>query len=168
MNQKVLNRQKIITELSNTYLDFLTSIKWENELLLKGLREGKNKFLSNTYLHLCDGKYSIVNFHSAEALLILNQNKGISKSGQLVFEHMIPKDKYIQKPCEEMAKAGELTFGKIHDLLEKYWFISAITKNEEKTLKTSKVMPDNWEKDGYLARYKNTKIELIQNPIWIY
>ena len=168
MNEKSLSRKEIIKTLSETYFIFLQRIEWNNELYMKGIREGKNKFLSNTYLHLCNGKYSIVNFHSAEALSILNGNKDKSKSGKLVFEHMVPKDKYIQKPCETMAKAGELTFDKIYNLLDKYWFIATITKEEDKTLKTSKFMPVDWENDDYLARYKNTKIELIQNPIWIY
>ncbi len=167
MDKKILKRQEIITLLSNIYFEFLKSIKWENELYLKGIKEGKNKFLSNTYLHICGGKYGISNYHSKEALFILNNQKDLNRSGKLVFEHMVPKDKYVQKPCEEMAKAGELTINNIYSLLNKYWFIATITKEEEKTLKTSRVMPNDWEKKGHFARYDNTKIELIQNPIWV-
>ncbi len=166
MNEKKLNRQEIISKLANTYIEFLNSIKWENELYLKGINEGKNKFLSNTYLHLCGGKYGISNYHSKEALFLLNNQTDIHKSGKLVFEHMIPKAKYIQKPCEDLAKVGKLTLNEIFPLLEKYWFIATITKEEEKLLKTAKVMPKDWQSKGHFARYENTKIELIQNSIW--
>jgi hypothetical protein len=167
MSQKILIRNEIIHTLSETYYSFLKNIEWNNDLYLTGLREGKNKFLSNAYLHLCKGKYSISNYQSKEALFILNGENGIQKSGKLVFEHMVPKDRYIQKPCEELAKLGELTSDFIYDLLEKYWFIATITKQEEKLLKTSKLMPTDWESKGHMARYDNTKIELIQNPIWV-
>ena len=170
MSQKILNREEIIKTLSDTYYIFLQNIEWNNELYLKGIREGKNKFLSNTYLHLCKDKYRITNYHSKEALLILDNRDDINKSGKLVFEHMVPKDKYIQKPCEEMAKSGDLTVDKIYKLLMDYWYIATITKEEEKTLKTSKIMPNDWQKQDHevhLARYKETKIELIQNSMWI-
>jgi hypothetical protein len=167
MNEKILIRKEIIKTLSETYYSFLKNIEWNNELYLLGLREGKNKFLSNAYLHLCKGKYSISNYQSKEALSILNGDNGIQKSGNLVFEHMVPKDRYIQKPCEELAKSGELSPDFIYKLLEEYWFIATITKDEEKLLKTAKVMPKEWENTGHIARYENTKIELIQNPIWV-
>ena len=167
MNEKILNRNEIIEKLAKTYLEFLKSIKWDNELYLKGINEGKNKFLSNAHLHLCGDKYEISNYHSKEALFLLNNQTGIDNSGKLVFEHMVPKTKYIQKPCEEMAKSGELTYNFIYDLLEKYWFIATITKEEEKLLKTSKVMPTDWGKIGHIARYEKTKIQLIQNPMWV-
>jgi len=167
MIQIELSRSSIIKTLSETYFIFLQKMEWNNELYLSGIREGKNKFLSNTYLHLCKGKYSISNYQSKEALSILNGENDIQKSGNLVFEHMVPKDRYIQKPCEDMAKLGVLTTDFIYDLLEKYWFIATITKQEEKLLKTAKVMPNDWESKGHFARYENTKIELIQNPIWI-
>jgi hypothetical protein len=80
---------------------------------------------------------------------------------------MVPKAKYIQKPCEDMARVGRLSFNDIFPLLEKYWFIATITKDEEKFLKTAKVMPTDWNSKGHIARYVNTKIELIQNPIWV-
>jgi hypothetical protein len=167
MHEKKLNREEIITKLAHTYIEFLKSIKWDSELYLKGIHEGKNKFLSNTYLHICGDKYGISNYHSKEALFLLNNKTNASKSGKLVFEHMVPKTKYIQGPCEDLAKAGKLTFNEIFPLLEKYWFIATITKEEEKLLKTSKVMPLDWDNKNHFARYENTNIELIPNPIWL-
>jgi hypothetical protein len=167
MTKKILVRSIILTQLAETYLVFLKSIIWENELYLKGIHEGKNKFLSNAYLHLCGDKYGISNYHSKEALFLLNNQTDVRNSGKLVFEHMVPKAKYIQKPCEDMARVGRLSFNDIFPLLEKYWFIATITKDEEKFLKTAKVMPTDWNSKGHIARYVNTKIELIQNPIWV-
>jgi hypothetical protein len=166
MTQNKLYRKDIIRILSDTYYDFLLSINWENELFIKGINEGKNKFLSNTYLHLCGAKHKISNYHSKDALSILS-NPNLRTSGKLVFEHMVPKQKYIQKPCEDMARKGELDKEIIYKKLDKYWFIATVTIEEEKTLKTSKVMPNDWDEEDHSARYKAANIELINNPIWI-
>jgi hypothetical protein len=166
MAQKTLNRSEIIKTMSDVYFDFLKSIKWENEFYLKGISEGKNKFLSNAYLSLYGAKHEICNYHSKEALIILS-NPELNKSGKLIFEHMVPKQKYIQKPCEDVAIKGGLNKEYIYKLLYDYWFIAMITVEEEKMLKTSKVMPKDWDKKDHKARYNNTKIELIKNPIWV-
>lgn len=165
--EKKLKREEIIKSLSEVYFIFLKSIVWENELYLKGLSEGKNKFLSNAYLHLCVGKYSIANYFSNEAQLILHNWNDLHVPGNLVFEHMVPKEKYIQKPCEELAKNGKINEKIIFDLLNKYWFITTITKEEEKSLLSAKVMPVDWDNEDHHSRYRKSNIELIKNPIWI-
>lgn len=99
-----MNREQVISDLADIYFEFLNSIKWDNQLLLNGLKEGKNKFLSNVYLHLCQGKHSIVNYHSIDAIEIYQKSPGNLTKELLVFEHMIPKERYIQKPCEEIIQ----------------------------------------------------------------
>jgi hypothetical protein len=79
---------------------------------------------------------------------------------------MVPKSKYIQKPCEEWARNNEITEKKVFDLLDKYWHIATITKEEEKNLGSTKRMPENWDGNSHLTRYDLGKIELIPNPIW--
>jgi hypothetical protein len=166
-DKKTLIRSEILNKLSSSYFLFLSSIHWKDELYLKGISEGKNKFLSNAYLHLCTGKYSISNYLSLQAKLILNNWEDLYKPGSLVFEHMVPKDKYVQKPCEELAKNQKLNEKIIFELLDKYWFIATITKDEEKSLLSAKVMPEDWNKEDHLARYTKANIEVVKNPIWV-
>jgi len=164
-----MKRDEIISKLADVYFEFLNSINWDNQLLLNGLKEGKNKFLSNVYLHLCRGKHSIVNYHSISALEIYNNSSGNLTKGLLVFEHMIPKEKYIQKPCEEIIQmeiSPELKREKIHDLLDRYWHIASITTQEDKSLKHKKTMPENWDGLNIFARYETINIVTIKNEIW--
>lgn len=164
-----MNREQVISDLADVYFEFLNSIKWDNQLLLNGLKEGKNKFLSNVYLHLCQGKHSIVNYHSINALEIYKNSSGNLTRGLLVFEHMIPKERYIQKPCEEIIQmeiSPELKREKIHQLLDKYWHIASITTSEDKSIKHKKTMPENWDGQNIFARYEVANISTLKNDFW--
>lgn len=167
---KILNREEILDQLSGLYIKFLSRIDWSDPVYLKGIHEGKNKFLSNAYLHLCAGKYSITNFHSPASLALINKSIKNEKKGRLVFEHMVPKEKYIQKPSEEIIQNSSLSFGeksqKVRELLEKYWFIASITSEEDKSIKYKRVMPPNWDEVTITSRYDEVGIVLVPNEIW--
>lgn len=168
-NESVFNRSKIINELSTVYFKFLNSIDWDDVLYLKGIREGRNKFLSNAYLNLCKGKHSIVNYYSVEADTIIKQYQGRLPKGKLIFEHMVPKEKYIQAPCEAIIKSSITDVEKldeIRNLIDKYWYLASITVEEDKCLQYKKRMPENWDKVNIFARYEVARIEIVSNPIW--
>lgn len=146
------------------YKMLLDVIPWDNEILLIGLREGLNKFLSNTMLYLYKesrgkNKYQQGDYYSKKA-----QEKVDRKDfTDLVFEHMIPKNEYIQKPCEEAARNNSITIEFIEDKLRKYWKIAIITKEEDKLL-ASKRMPNDWDGKDIFARYQN-KVEVQRRSI---
>jgi hypothetical protein len=127
---------------------------------VSGIREGLNKFLSNAFLSLDKrSKYLKGNFYSLEALNKVN----VGDFKGLVYEHMVPKSKYIQKRCENAARERTLTIEYINDLLDKYWFIAVITKDEDTSLRTFD-MPNDWDGKNIFQRYQEAKISLVQSP----
>jgi len=78
----------------------------------------------------------------------------------LVYEHMVPKSRYIQKPCEERAKKKALSEDYVLDLLNRYWKIAIVTKEEDAELTRTK-MPDDWDAEDIRLRYTYADIELV-------
>ena len=148
-------------KLATAYHKLLVSIDWEDELLVAGISEGISKFLSNAYLSLYKGnkKYFTSHYFSENAIKKVENND----FSELVFEHVVPKDKFIQKICKEKAENGILTIDFIENLLEKYWIIATITKEEDKTL-ISRNMPKDWDGIDLFSRYNLAKVNLIKNP----
>ncbi|MBI2151907.1 hypothetical protein HYU21_04235 [Candidatus Woesearchaeota archaeon] len=164
MNEQEINNYLQI--MSETYYKFLTSIDWNDQNLLNGLKEGKGKFLSNLWLSLFNkNKYSCAQYISFKALDKLNRNF----KKELVFEHVVPKRLYIQEECENKAKNNELTETFICDLLSKYWIICTITREENDLLNKSGLkdkMPFNWDKENVFARYDTISLKYQLNPLF--
>lgn len=153
-------REDLLKKLAKSYYKLLVSIDWEDQILINGLREGLNKFLSNAYLNSFKAnKYHKCDFYSESALDVLNNGK---QSRNLVFEHVVPKSQYIQKPCEDKAKKGILTLDFVEELVLKYWVIAVITKEEDELLSKYQ-MPDTWDGTNILARYEKANIKLTPN-----
>jgi len=83
----------------------------------------------------------------------------------LVCEHVVPKTRYIQKRCEEAVKQGELGVDDVRELLDKYWRLATITKEEDRRLNPV-LMPETWDGLNPLARYEAAGIELLPNPFY--
>ncbi len=158
----LLSREDILKEIASAYFKLLTSLDWSDDVLISGLREGLTKFLSNAFIHISkNNKYEIADYYSTKAVTILK-----SKSKRdLVFEHMVPKQQYIQKPCEQMAKEQTLTFELVVEKLIKYWHTAVITKNEDALLRRQS-MPYDWNESDIFLRYKEAKIKLKQNVVF--
>jgi len=151
-------------DIASAYHSFLTSVAWDNPLYVKAITEGKNKFLSNAWLSLSkSSKYHKAEFITKSALAKIEN--GDYKN--LVFEHMIPKQKFIQKPCEELAKKGELTLEFVEDILTRYWHLATITKEEDSMLDRLSI-PSDWDKKDIFIRYKIAQIDLIENPYYFW
>ena len=121
----------------------------------RGLGKGLSNFLSNMYLKHCHkgtNKYWTTHYASRAAIAKMLRN---DLTG-LVFEHLVPKDRY-QKECEQRAAAGDLRIEYIEELLSKYWFLATITKEEDDNL--PKTMSSDWDGKDCHARYKG--IELV-------
>jgi hypothetical protein len=129
----------ILDSIAKSYCKLLNSIDWNDKYLVLGLREGLNKFLSNVYLKTHDNsKYFQGDFYTKLSLNKIEEND----FNGLIYEHMVPKSKYIQKVCEDKAHIGELSLDIIVNLLEKFWKIAVITQEEDKKL-LSRSMPKN-------------------------
>jgi len=152
-------KKQYLDKIAEAYYKLLLKIDWEDPIFMNGIREGLNKFLSNAYLKSYPThKYLKGDFYSTNA-------KKQIESGNvkgLIFEHMVPKSEYIQKPCEKIAekKDEQLTIDFIKDLLYKYWWIAIVTKEENALLMKNK-MPSDWDQANIHARYDAEKIELI-------
>lgn len=150
-----------ISRLARAYFKLLSSVDWADPVLVKGLQEGLNKFLSNAHLSLVPGvnKYHKTHYISRAALA---QARGGTYRG-LVWEHLVPKHQYIQQPCQRAAREGQLTIPFIENLLQRYWCLATITREEDRILSTT-TMPDEWDTVDVFARYAAAGIELVPNP----
>jgi len=149
--------------LATAYFKLLSSIDWKDPILVSGLREGLNKFLSNAHLASFRGrnKYHKTHFVSGAALQRLDSG---SQSG-LIWEHLVPKASYIQTPCEREAEAGRLTVDFIRDRLHKFWYLATVTIEEDRLLARVR-MPEGWDGRNVLARYEEKGLTLIPNPFF--
>lgn len=149
--------------LAEAYCKFLAGIDWSDQLVVAGSQEGRNKFLSNAFLSLFPGLHKYHRTHLiSEAALRQLTSKDYT---ELVCEHLVPKSRYIQRPCEELAARGELTTDFVRDILEKFWRLATITKTEDAKLRRSS-MPANWDGYNVLARYEAAGIQLKPNPYY--
>lgn len=163
--KKYVSRSEAIKRMAEAYYSLLTvnsELLILNEDVFGGIKEGFSKFLSNLCINL-RGKYKFqsAEYVSPKALELVKQGN----TRDLIYEHMVPKEKYIQGPCLEAVKTRRpLSLAQIHELLDKYWHIALITTEEDKilnSLKLRKHMPENWDNIDILARYKKANIHLI-------
>ncbi|MEG1188337.1 MAG: hypothetical protein RR259_11245 [Odoribacter sp.] len=152
------NECVLLNRIAESYYKLLTCIDWKDQLMVSGLNEGLNKFISNAFLSSFPqgtNKYLKAHYISKEARKKINAGD----FENLIFEHIIPKQKYIQEPCIAKAKAGDLNIEYVQNLLNKYWHIATITKEEDKGLPKFQ-MPKNWDGEDIFFRYRDTGIEL--------
>lgn len=161
-----LNREIIIQTLANKYYQFLGALQYHDQLYMKGIHEGKGKFLANLHIHLAtkdlpkkwnDKRYS-TDFVTPAALETLKNN---SVNG-LEYEHLIPKKKYIQDLCEQKAIEGSLTEEFVRDIISQYLWTATVTTQEHKLL-SRRVMPSNWDNRNIKARYESAGITLLNH-----
>lgn len=149
------------TEIAKAYYKFLMNIDWNDKFYAQGIRDGRKTFLTNAFLGTCDTlKYLSGDYYSPAALEKLKHS---SRPSGLIFEHMVPKTKYIHAPCEEKAKTGTLNVQFIEEILQKYWKIAILTKEEDMRLSRNS-MPENWDGEDILGRYAVAGITLIEKP----
>ncbi|MED2737114.1 hypothetical protein [Bacillus toyonensis] len=168
----IMPRNQIIKMLSEKYYIFLQSIPFEDELYMKGIGEGKRKFLANLHIYLTtkdlpkgkkEKRYA-TDFVTPAALDILKKGSTIG----LVYEHLVPKSKYIQDVCEDKAKAGELTVDFVYQLLDLYLWTATVTEYEDTKLST-RTMPDDWDETNIKLRYDISGLDLIEhNKVYLY
>jgi hypothetical protein len=152
-----------LPSIVTAYYKLLCMIDWDDEVLVDGLREGLNKFASNAYLGLSSqSKHRSGHYYSAVALLKVQNDD----CRGLIFEHMVPKSKHIQKPCIKRAKVGLLTEAYVRDLFQRYWKIAIITREEDSLLE-SRSMPNNWDGEDIFVRYRAANINLVPSPFII-
>lgn len=161
-----INREFIINILANRYYQFLCSLPYHDHLYMKGIHEGKGKFLANLHIHIAtkdlpkkwnDKRYS-TDFVTPAALEILKNN---SVNG-LEYEHLIPKKKYIQDICEQKAIEGSLTEEFVNDIISQYLWTATVTTREHKLL-SRRVMPTDWDNKDIKARYVFAGITLLNH-----
>ena len=149
-----------INPVVESYFKLLKLVDWQDAILVAGLREGLNKFPSNAFLSIYpEQKYLSGDYYSPSALAKI-QSRDFSG---LIFEHMVPKAKYIQMPCEKAAQRGLLDINDMRDLFHKFWKIAIITSEENARL-SGYLMPRDWDHQDIFARYKEAEIKLIKRP----
>lgn len=151
----------VLTNMADAYVAFLSSFPWERPLVVAGAREGLNKFLSNAYLSSFRSrqKHQLTQLISPAARDLVSAG---STSG-LVFEHVVPKRRFIQEPCEEQSRRRTLDTEFVLSLLRRYWVLAMVTAAEDRRL-TRGTMPEPWDGVDILARYQGAGVVLVANP----
>ncbi len=151
----------IFEQMAEAYTKLLSWIPWDDQVLVRGIREGLNKFLSNAYLKSLPGKKHQKTLFASS---IADEQIRRGDFDDLVFEHLVPKEKIIQGPCEAKARERQLKAEFVYDLLCKYWVTATITKIEDDLL-PGREMPFGWDRIDVFARYKQSGILLVPNPL---
>lgn len=157
-----MNRIEFIHILSDNFFIYLQGQKiiFDNsQIAYNADREGRNKYLSNLDLSLKKkNKYLCGDWYSKEAYEKVKNNDFTN----LVYEHMIPKNIY-QNEIFKLNIANKLTKDMLFNILNKYWHIAIITKDQDKLLNDAKLrikMPDN-NHNNIFARYDKAGIKVF-------
>ena len=116
-------------------------------------------------------QYLVVDYFSEEALDLIEKPTEFTTSN-FSFEHMVPKGKYIFNRIKEEAKkniSDDELQKLIYELVDKYYYVALITKDEHKKLSNKgykQKMPEDWNGKSVIARYKKTEIKIKRNPIF--
>lgn len=114
-------------------------------------------------------KYKQVDYVSEAALEWINNRKP-SEKNQLIYEHLVPKKNHLFKDLQELVeKMSDNLEDEIFNLLDKYYFVAAITKEENETKLAGHLkdnMPKNWDKKDALARYTDAGIKIIKTQLF--
>lgn len=83
-------------------------------------------------------------------------------NGELIYDHAVPFV-YLQRRLLALETVDE---NSIHGILKQLNFVTLITKEEDQMLRSaglSRSMPQDWDGDDPLARYRQLGIEIIPN-----
>lgn len=163
----VFNREEYIKYLSENLFDLLyLKNKIKDSYLRKYHLKSKSigddlYFLTESYFRkqgLFKGKYHMADFMTFKAE---NSLRTKDKTVLLVYEHMVPKNIYINRIVKEI-NSGNLTEDFVYNLLNKYYYVCTVTKEEDKKLSSTK-MPGGWDEINPFYRYDVAGIEYIPN-----
>ncbi len=163
--EKAQSTDEMLTRMAKGYHDLLVAVApilKKNKDIHAGLKEGLTKFLSNLCIAL--GNKQQTDLYSEKAY---DQLKHKNKS-KLVYEHVVPKNIYQNEILKAFMDGRVMSVEEIKEMLEKYWRIATITKEEdENSLLLSETMPEGWKKgDDPLARYHRAGITLHTWDEW--
>lgn len=168
MKLLILSREEFMRIYADNYYYFLRSLPYDNEIYMKGMGEARTKFLAN--LHITTTKEYLpkgyknwrytTDYVSEKALELLKKRQW--GRGELVYEHIVPKTKYIKEACENAAQNGELSPDFIYHLLMRYYWTATIHKTEDNLL-IKNTMPKEWDEVNIFARYDEANIKLIKH-----
>lgn len=161
------NREEYINHLSqNLYALLMLKKEIPDDFLrnyhLKAKSIGDDLYyLTESYFRqkgLFKGKYRMADFITPKAKEAMDAR---DKSVNLRYEHMVPKNLYI-KEIADAALSDNLTAEFIFNLLFKYYFVCAVTEEEDNKLPSTKMVED-WDKENPFYRYEKAGIEFISN-----
>lgn len=152
---------------------------------LNGMRDGrrKKKFLTSNFLEglIYDAIDDVVRGNGAK----LNRNNRVSyiseqaleiiqekRSSNLVVEHIVCKNIYFAF-LKEMLHQGILTDEKVFNLLDQFYHLALITKEEDLRLdaaglRTRMVTFGEWDLTDLFIRYRTIQLKLVPNPYYLF
>ena len=103
-------------------------------------------------------KYYMSDFITVKAKEVLETK---DKREKLVYEHMVPKNIYINE-ISRATLEGSVSIDLIYKLLNKYYYVCTVTKSEDEKLPTVR-MSDEWDGENPFYRYEKGGIGFLEN-----
>lgn len=104
-------------------------------------------------------KYKMSDFISGKAKALIESGESLRE--KLRFYHMVSKHIYFEQMVKA-TKSGCLTRELVYELLNKYYYICTVTKEEDSKLRKQQ-MPLDWYKNNPFYRYQLAEILYVQN-----
>lgn len=160
------NRTEYILFLSQNIFEVIQlKLKVSDERLRKHLLSSKAigedlYYLTESYYrgkNIYKGKHSMSDFITPAAKELLVSKK----KSNLVYEHMVPKNLYINEIINS-ALLGNLKFDDVHNALTRYYYVCTVTDLEDALLPSTK-MDLEWDGINPFYRYQMAGIEFLPN-----
>jgi hypothetical protein len=166
------NKDSIYRQVSQYYAHYLNSLDWQDEFYVSLQLLMRNKFMTLAYYRLMGGKNhkTCSAWVTSSALEVLRGDTKRFQGKGLWLEHVIPKQRYITNYCESVAREREISADEIFVIMQKYFILATITKDENDLLDSNRLrnrMPAGWvEGDSVFGRYERVGIDLLRNPFF--
>ena len=164
MKKEQLSRDVVLERMAVAFHDLLTALSSQlnnNKDIQAGIKEGLCKFLSNVHIAMVGKKHT--DYYSEKAYDVCTKQN--AKKTGLVYEHIVPKNRYQNEIITSFVDGNGMTEDEIRERLENSWWIATITKEEDDKLDRLD-MPSDWDGKDTFARYRKAGITLHTWDEW--
>lgn len=161
-------REELIKFLADNVYNVLQYVTMIEDDFLRGchLRAkaiGDDLFFLTAEFHRRKGlsrwKHNMSDFITPEARKLIESGEKLG--GRLIFEHLVPKNIYIEK-FKNVIGTKDLTKEFVYEIFDKYYYTCTVTVEEDAILDKIS-MPKDWDCENSFYRYEKAGIIFEEN-----